>query len=113
MAVTTAIRLWSRRKLSRRNRAGAWLAILTCPCHGAVVLYLAAGTAFGSVLLAYRTWMFAALAAAFVAGLWLMVKPDANVCTLEGQAREDTGAAPGDRRASSTSARTGGDAFSL
>ena len=107
--MATALRQWGRRTLSRRNRAGAWLAILTCPCHGAVVLYLAAGTAFGSVLLAYRTWMYAALAAAFVAGLWLMIRPDANVCTLEGQAREDTGAARGDRRASSTSARTGGE----
>ena len=101
------IRQWSRRKLTRRNRAGAWLAMLTCPCHGAFVLYLATGTAFGSVLLAYRTWMYAALAAAFVAGLWLMVKPDANACALEGQAHDDAGSALGERRAASPSIPTG------
>ena len=62
------VRRWGRRSLSRRNRAGAWLAILTCPCHGALVLYLLAGTAFGSALFAYRGWMYAALAVAFVRG---------------------------------------------
>jgi hypothetical protein len=75
---------WSRRALSRGNRAGAWLAILTCPCHGAALLYLLAGTAFGSVLFAYRTWMFAALAAAFVTGIWLMVRPDGDSCSIKG-----------------------------
>ena len=68
-----------RRTLSPRNRAGAWLAMLTCPCHGALVLYLLAGTAFGSLLFAYRGWMYAGLAVAFVAGLWLMFRRDSHL----------------------------------
>ena len=76
-------RQWGRRSLSRRNRAGAWLAMLTCPCHGALVLYLLAGTAFGSLLFAYRGWMYAGLAVAFVAGLWLMFRRDSPVCPIE------------------------------
>jgi hypothetical protein len=57
--------------------------MLTCPCHGALLLYLAAGTAFGSALFAYRGWMYAGLAAAFVAGLWLMIRPDRTVCPID------------------------------
>jgi MerE protein len=89
MTVGEAIRGWGRRQLTPRNRAGAWLAIFTCPCHGVLLLYLLAGTTFGSVLLAYRTWMYAALAAAFVAGLWLMVRPDPNACAIQGPASDD------------------------
>ena len=76
MIRTVEVRRWGRRSLSRRNRAGAWLAMLTCPCHGALVLYLAAGTAFGTALFAFRGWMYAGLAVAFVAGLWLMFRRD-------------------------------------
>jgi hypothetical protein len=79
----TTLRGWGRRSLSSRNRSGAWLAMLTCPCHGVLVLYLLAGTAVGSVLSAYRAWMYTALAAAFVAGLWLLVQPDRPVCPIE------------------------------
>jgi len=43
---------------------------------------LAAGTAVGSVLFAYRGWMYAALAAAFVAGLCVMIWPDGAVCEI-------------------------------
>jgi hypothetical protein len=83
---TVDVGRWGRRSLSRRNRAGAWLAILTCPCHGAFVLYLLAGTAFGTALFAYRGWMYAALAVAFVAGLWMMCRPDENACAITGPA---------------------------
>lgn len=103
MTVAKSVRRWGRRKLTPRNRAGAWLAILTCPCHGAFVLYLAAGTAFGSVLVAYRTWMYAALAAGFVTGLWLMVRPDVNACAIQGRARDGADAATGNDRVASTS----------
>jgi hypothetical protein len=77
--------------------------MLTCPCHGAFVLYLAAGTAFGSVLVAYRTWMYAALAAGFVTGLWLMVRPDVNACGIQGRARDGADAAAGNDRVASAS----------
>jgi hypothetical protein len=79
----TTLHAWGRRSLSSRNRAGAWLAMLTCPCHGVLLLYLLAGTAVGSVLFAYRAWMYAGLAAAFVTGLWLLVRPDRPVCPIE------------------------------
>ena len=104
MTVAAAIRRWGRRQMTTRNRAGAWLAILTCPCHGALLLYLLAGTTFGSVLLAYRTWMYAALAAAFVAGLWLMIRPDANACAIKGPESDDATAGPGATRAQSSRA---------
>jgi MerE protein len=106
MPVAAAIRRWGRRPLTSRNRAGAWLAIFTCPCHGVLLLYLLAGTTFGSVLLAYRTWMFAALAAAFVAGVWLMVRPDQNACAIKGTASIDTTAGAGTTGEHGT--RTGG-----
>ena len=93
-----ALRRWARRQMTPRNRAGAWLAILTCPCHGVLLLYLLAGTTFGSVLLAYRTWMYAALAAAFVAGLWLMIRPDPNACAIQGPALDDATAGAGATR---------------
>ena len=98
MTVAAALRRWARRQMTPRNRAGAWLAILTCPCHGALLLYLLAGTTFGSVLLAYRTWMYAALAAAFVAGLWLMIRPDPNACAIQGPALDDATAGAGATR---------------
>jgi hypothetical protein len=75
--------------------------MLTCPCHGVLVLYLAAGTAFGSVLFAYRGWMYAALAAAFVTGLCVMVWPDRAVCNIPAEksspeaARLTSGPTPG------------------
>jgi MerE protein len=98
MTVAAAIRRSGCRQMTTRNRAGAWLAILTCPCHGALLLYLLAGTTFGSVLLAYRTWMYAALAAAFVAGLWLMIRRDANACAIQGPASDDATARAGASR---------------
>jgi hypothetical protein len=48
-----------------------------------LVLYLLAGTAVGSLMYAYRAWMYTGLAAAFVTGLWLMVRPDRLVCPIE------------------------------
>ena len=102
MTVAEAKRGWGRRQLTPRNRAGAWLAMLTCPCHGAFLLYLLAGTTFGSVLLAYRTWMYATLAAAFVAGLWLMIRPDPNACAIQGPLSDDATAGAGSLRGPGT-----------
>jgi hypothetical protein len=66
------------RPLSRRNKLGAWVAMLTCPCHGAMLLYLGLGTAWGATLFAYREWMYGALGVAFVGGLWLFLRRDAT-----------------------------------
>jgi hypothetical protein len=102
MTLVPSLQGLGRRTLSPRNRAGAWLAILTCPCHGALVLYLAAGTVFGSALFVYRGWMYAGLAVAFLAGLWMMVRRDTAVCPIEPAAgnRRDTSVAPDVSRSS-------------
>lgn len=70
------------RPLTRRNKAGAWLAMLTCPCHGVAILYLGLGTVWGATLFAYREWLFGALGLAFAAGLWLLFRRGANACPL-------------------------------
>jgi hypothetical protein len=68
------------RPLTRRNRGGALLAMLTCPCHGAAILFLTSGTAAGAALAAYSGWLYGALAAAFAAGLWLLFRRDPAAC---------------------------------
>jgi hypothetical protein len=68
----------ARRPLTRRNRLGAYLAMLTCPCHGGLLLYIGAGTAWGATLFANREWLYGGLGVAFVLGLWLMVRRDAS-----------------------------------
>jgi hypothetical protein len=70
------------RTLSRRNKLGAWVAMLTCPCHGVMLLYLGLGTAWGATLFAYREWLYGALGVAFVAGLWLFLRRDAT-CAID------------------------------
>jgi hypothetical protein len=70
------------RPLSRRNKAGAWLAMLTCPCHGAMLLYLGVGTAWGATLFAHQEWLYGGLGAAFVVGLWLFVRRE-GTCTID------------------------------
>jgi hypothetical protein len=79
------------RPLTHRNRFGAWLAMLTCPCHAVALLYLGIGTTWGATLFAYREWMFGALGAAFVAGLWLLFRPTTHVCALPAQPTDQPG----------------------
>ncbi len=68
------------RPLSRRNRLGAWVAILTCPCHLGVSAALLGGTAVGGWLVAERAWLYVLFTAAFVGGLVILFRRDASAC---------------------------------
>lgn len=64
------------RPLGRRNHVGAWIAMLTCPCHLGPLLLLTSGTAFGATLYAHRHAAAGVLAALFVVGLVLLFRTD-------------------------------------
>ena len=70
------------RPLSRRNRAGAVVAILTCPCHVGVATILLSGTAIGGWLAAERAWLYALFTALFAIGLAIFFRPEREVCAL-------------------------------
>jgi mercuric ion transport protein len=76
----TSILAALRREMTPRNKAGAIIAILTCPCHVVMILFLLAGTAAGAWLAAIRAWLFLAFTLLFLAGLWLMIRPDKKAC---------------------------------
>ena len=76
------------REMTPRNKAGAILAILTCPCHVVMLVFLLAGTAAGAWLAAIRAWLFLAFTLLFLAGLWLMVRPDRKSCDTDACAPE-------------------------
>ncbi len=62
--------------MSRRNKLGALLAVLTCPCHVVMLGFVLAGTAAGTWLVAVRAYLLLAFTLLFLSGLWLMVRPD-------------------------------------
>jgi MFS family permease len=68
------------RPLSTRNRAGAIVAMLTCPCHVGVATILLGGTALGGWLAAERAWLYVLFTVLFVAGLVLFLRPDPDAC---------------------------------
>ena len=68
------------RPLSRRNRAGAVVAMLTGPCHVGVAGILCSGTALGGWLAAERAWMYVLFTVLFALGLVIFVRPDRNAC---------------------------------
>jgi hypothetical protein len=70
------------RPLSRRNRVGALVAMLTCPCHVGVATILLSGTAIGGWLAAQRAWMYAIFAALFAIGLAIFFRRDRDSCAL-------------------------------
>jgi hypothetical protein len=70
------------RPLSRLNRAGAVVAMLTCPCHVGVAMILLSGTAVGGWLAAERAWMYAIFTALFAIGLAIFFRPDREACAL-------------------------------
>jgi len=71
------------REMTPRNKFGAWLMILTCPCHVVMVIFLLGGTAIGGVLAAFRAWVFLAFSLAFLLGLWLMVRKHVPACETD------------------------------
>ncbi len=65
-----------RRPVTRTNRLGVWLAILTCPCHAGWLMALTAGTAVGAGLAAWGVWLYGVFAAGFAASLYLLFRRD-------------------------------------
>lgn len=82
-ALIASLRAALGREMSPRNKAGAVLAVLTCPCHIVVVVFLLAGTALGTWLAAVRAYLIMVFALLFLFGLYLMVRPDPNACSTD------------------------------
>ena len=80
----TPMRQWiaevERRPVSRRNRLGVLLAILTCPCHIGVAIILLSGTAVGGWLATQRAWLYVLFTLLFVGGLVLLFRRDDAAC---------------------------------
>lgn len=68
------------RPLRKRNRVGAVVAMLTCPCHLGVAIILLGGTAVGGWLAAERAWLYVLFTLAFVGGLVTLFWPSASDC---------------------------------
>lgn len=82
-ALLASLRAVMRREMTPRNKAGALLAVLTCPCHIVVVVFLLAGTAVGTWLAAVRAYLIMGFALLFLVGLYLMIRPDPNACATD------------------------------
>jgi hypothetical protein len=80
---TASIRAFLLREMSPRNKFGAILMILTCPCHVVMLVFLLGGTAIGGVLAAFRAWVFLGFSLAFLLGLWLMVRRHVPACDTD------------------------------
>jgi mercuric ion transport protein len=63
------------REMTRRNKLGAYLAMLTCPCHVVMLLFLTAGTAVGTWLGRYNSLLYIVAAVLFAIGVWTMFHP--------------------------------------
>lgn len=63
------------REMTFGNKAGAYLAMLTCPCHVGVLLILTGGTAAGTWLGQYNNLLYGVAAVLFIAGVWTMFRP--------------------------------------
>lgn len=85
------VRATLRREMTGRNKAGALLAILTCPCHALMLVFLFAGTAVGSWLAAIQAYLLLAFTVAFMVGIWLMFRRSATACEIP---RSSHGQAP-------------------
>jgi hypothetical protein len=77
-----AIRAALRREMTGRNKMGAIIAVMTCPCHAAMIVLLLAGTAVGSWLAAIQAYLYVGFTAIFVVGLWLMLRRSGTTCEL-------------------------------
>jgi mercuric ion transport protein len=93
--------------MTRQNKAGAVLAMLTCPCHAVMLVFVLTGTTAGSWLAAQRAYLYLGFTLAFLLGLWLMVRRTAACAdgTCDVPAQKPGDAAPqGERAAESGSA---------
>lgn len=80
---TTSIGAFLRREMSRENKVGAILVMLTCPCHAVMLIFLLGGTAIGSMLAAFRAWVYLAFTLAFLVGLYFMVRRSTPPCDTD------------------------------
>ncbi len=78
----TSLRRLLRREMGGRNKLGALLAVLTCPCHVVMLGFVLTGTAVGTWLLAVRAYLLLLFTLLFLVGLWLMVRPDPS-CRID------------------------------
>ncbi len=62
------------RELTFQNKAGAYIAMLTCPCHVGMLLLLTAGTVVGTWLGRYNHFLYAVAAVLFIYGVWTMCR---------------------------------------
>jgi hypothetical protein len=76
----TALRATLRREMTRQNKAGAILVMLTCPCHAVMLLFVLTGTAIGTWLAAVRAYLYLTFTLLFLVGLWLMVRRGSAAC---------------------------------
>jgi mercuric ion transport protein len=77
-----SIRATLRREMTGRNKAGAILAMLTCPCHAVMLVIVLAGTAVGSFLAAIQAYLYLGFTLVFVVGLWLMLRRTTTACEI-------------------------------
>jgi mercuric ion transport protein len=77
------VRAFLRREMTGKNKAGALLAVLTCPCHAVMLIFLLAGTAVGSWLVAVQAYLYLGFSLLFLAGLWLMVRRATGPCETD------------------------------
>ena len=77
------------REMSRENKLGAILVMLTCPCHAVMLLFVLGGTAIGTWLAAVRAYLYLAFTLAFLFGLWLMIRRTVPSCA-DNACRTDT-----------------------
>ena len=70
---------WFRQAMNREltvwNKAGAYIAMLTCPCHVVMLLFLTGGTVVGAWLGRYNHFLYAVAAMLFIFGVWTMFHP--------------------------------------
>ena len=67
--------------MTRENKAGAILVMLTCPCHAVMLIFVLGGTAI--VLAAFRAWVYLGFTLLFLLGLYLMVRKRAPACDTD------------------------------
>lgn len=77
------VRAFLRREMTGKNKAGALLAVLTCPCHAVMLIFLLTGTAVGSWLVAVQAYLYLGFSLLFLCGLWLMVRRAAGPCETD------------------------------
>jgi len=74
------IRETLQRQMTRENKLGAILVMLTCPCHAVMLIFVLTGTAIGTWLASIRAYLYLAFTLAFLYGLYLMVRRGTGSC---------------------------------